>query len=54
MTIIDGRNIEKTNISHEDVNSPLVLSHVTLHVLSPGCGYNFHTRDVNMEKEVKG
>ena len=39
-TIVDGRNIEYTNISEQHPDEPLALTNVTIHVLPENFGYD--------------
>lgn len=40
VTVVDGRNIEYTNITEQHPNDPLALTNVTVHILPVDYGYN--------------
>ncbi len=44
VTILDGRNIRRSNASESLPNEPLALSDVVLHVLPDGWGFDLKTR----------
>lgn len=45
VTILDGRNIRLTTASEADLDQPLTLTHVTLHVLSEGHAFDLRRRE---------
>lgn len=49
VTIIDGKEIEETNISQEDDNSPLALTNVTVDILSPGSRFDLKKRNLSLQ-----
>lgn len=50
VTIVDGSNIQYTNIYQLTTVKPVVLVNVTLHVLSEGFQYNFQKRKILLTK----
>jgi len=44
VTIVDGREIQYTNISEQHPDDPLALTNVKLHILPEGYGFNLVTR----------
>lgn len=50
VTIVDGSNIQYTNIYQITTVKPVVLVNVTLHVLAEGFQYNFQKRKILLTK----
>lgn len=50
-TIVDGRNIEYTNISEQYPDEPLALTNVTLHVLPENFGYDLMKKKAIIYKD---
>lgn len=50
VTIVDGSNIQYTNIYQLTTVKPVVLVNVTLHVLAEGFQYNFQKRKILLTK----
>ncbi|KAB3537690.1 cyanophycinase [Alkaliphilus pronyensis] len=45
ITIVDGRDIDYTNISEQHPDDPLVITNVKLHILPTGYGFNLKARN---------
>lgn len=50
VTLVDGRNIEYTNISEQFPNEPLALTNVTIHILPEYFGYDLIHKKAIIEK----
>jgi cyanophycinase len=53
VSLVDGWSITETNAAESVPGQPLILSHVTLHVLSKGYGFHLRTRQpIRIEEET--
>lgn len=50
VTVVDGSNINISDVSQENRKMPLSLSNITLHVLSRGYGFDMISRKVKKEE----
>lgn len=53
VTIVDGRNIEYTNISEQFPDEPLALTNVVVHVLPENYGYDLINKKPILKKAIK-
>ncbi|KAB3530231.1 cyanophycinase [Alkaliphilus serpentinus] len=53
VTIVDGMDIEYTNISEQFPNEPLVITNIKIHILPTGYGFNLVTRKAILQHEEK-
>lgn len=52
VTVVDGRNIEYTNITEQYPDDPLALTNVTVHILPERYGYNLIDKTAIIIKEA--
>lgn len=53
VTIVDGREIDYTNISEQYQNEPLAITNVKIDILPTGYGYNLLNRQAITQMEIK-
>jgi cyanophycinase len=53
VTVLDGRQIQRTNASESRPGQPLMLSHVLLHVLPKGWRYAWESREPSADQAVE-
>lgn len=44
VTVVDGGDVNFSNVSELDSGEPLTLFNARIHIISRGCGYNLHKR----------
>jgi cyanophycinase len=48
VTIVDGSEIESTNVAEGESGGAIAVSNVRIHVLTSGCSFNVNTRKANI------
>lgn len=51
LTIVDGSNLQDSNVAAVGENQPLAFAGITLHVLAPGWGFNINTRELQLPED---
>ncbi|SCY65921.1 cyanophycinase [Alkaliphilus peptidifermentans] len=51
VTIVDGREIDYTNISEQYPDDPLVITNVKVHILPTGYGFNLKSRNAILQRD---
>ena len=50
VTIVDGSEIESTDVAEIEKGVPVAVSNIRLHVLTSGCSFDIRTRKANIPK----
>lgn len=53
VTLVDGRNMQVTDLAEIESFAPFAVSGLTLHVLTHGCSYDFATRKVTLPQKSR-